>query len=179
MKFCASRNLNSLTRIPWSSHGVERNKQGCCDISVGKFVQRCEIAPRRFQVKSIIDKVSAVATQVDYMATRRQWGHTHIKVLTHGKLTQGGKINRKLEIQQGHKHRSIKTSFSGIHGDRVFLVLVAHSRICLMTRSGFLGGKKCQINIKAGERKYNSTKLSVLSCMTRRSSKEPDPNTQI
>ena len=108
--FCASQNLNSLTQIPWSWHGVEKNKQGCCDISVGKFVQRCEIAPRRFQVKSIIDKVSAVATQVDYMATRRQWGHTHIKVLTHGKLTQGGKINRKLEIQQGHKHRSITTA---------------------------------------------------------------------
>ena len=41
--------------------------------------------PDFIQVKSIIDKVSALATQVDYMATRRQWGHTHIKVLTHSK----------------------------------------------------------------------------------------------
>ena len=171
MKFCTSQNLNSLTHIPWSSHGVEKNKHCCCDISVGKFVRRCEIAPRRFQVKSIIDKVSAVATQVDYMATRRQWGHTHIKVLTHGKLTQGGKINRKLEIQQGHKHRSIKTSFSGIHPDWVFLVLVAHTRTSLILGSGISWRENitipqhCQCcHAWQGEARRNPTQIHKYKC---------------
>ena len=104
---------------------VGRKQTAGCDIFEGG---RCEITPRRFQVKSIIDKVSGLATRRATTwqpgfngATRRgaNTRQTHPEAKTHkhkhtnthqGANTQQthpeGKTNRKPGIQQGHnKHR--------------------------------------------------------------------------
>ena len=103
--------LTSPTRIPWSSQGGGKTNK---TVTTRKFVGRCDLAPRRFQVKSIIDKVSAVAMlrqccplpgQLETAAWQPggKWG-SHVKVLTHGKLARKEKSTESLKIQQGHEH---------------------------------------------------------------------------
>ena len=81
---------------------VGRKQTAGCDIFEGG---RCEITPRRFQVKSIIDKVSGLATrrattwQPGFNGATRRGANTR---QTHPE----GKTNRKPGTQQGHKHHT-------------------------------------------------------------------------
>ena len=85
----------------------------------------------------------------------------HIKVLTHSKLTQKAKQTESLEFNRGII--STAETFHKVFGQPVNI----------MPRL-----KKSKItNFKFEEN--NSTTQSALSCMTRRSSREPDTNTQM
>ena len=104
-----SKRLNIMPSVYWilwhgclDHHMVGRKQTAGCDIFEGG---RCEITPRRFQVKSIIDKVSGLATrrattwQPGFNGATRRGANTR---QTHPE----GKTNRKPGIQQGHnKHR--------------------------------------------------------------------------
>ena len=85
----------------------------------------------------------------------------HVEVLTHGKLTQKAKQTESLEFNRGII--STAETFHKVFGQPVNI----------MPRL-----KKSKItNFKFEEN--NSTTQSALSCMTRRSSREPDTNTQM
>ena len=85
----------------------------------------------------------------------------HVEVLTHSKLTQKARQTESLEFNRGII--STAETFHKVFGQPVNI----------MPRL-----KKSKItNFKFEEN--NSTTQSALSCMTRRSSREPDTNTQI
>ena len=105
-----SKRLNIMPSVFWilwhgclDHHMVGRKQTAGCDIFEGG---RCEITPRRFQVKSIIDKVSAVAMLRQCCPLPGQLETASWQPGGNGVTRQGantrqtykeGKINRKFE----------------------------------------------------------------------------------